>query len=83
MKAKAPEALDEAFGLVEDQLAGEWVMGEAYTVADPYLYVFSRWFHRERLGHPERFPRVAAHLRRVQERPAATRVLEAEELSPI
>jgi glutathione S-transferase len=83
MKAKAPQALDEAFGVVEAQLSSEWAMGADYTVTDPYLYVFSRWFHANRLGHPDDFPKTAAHLRRVQDRPAVRRALEQEGLPPI
>ena len=83
MKAKAPQVIDDAFGLIEEQLNGDWVMGADYTVADPYLYVFSRWQHRDRLGHPDDFPKVAAHMRRMQDRPAAQRALEQEGLDPL
>ncbi len=45
MNAKTPTVLGTVLKLVEDQLADgrPWVMGEQYTVADPYLYVMSRW----------------------------------------
>lgn len=84
MKAKAHDALDELFALVEAKLADgrPWVHGDAYTVSDPYLYVFSRWFAERGLGHPERYPLVAAHRERVAARPAARRALATEGLIP-
>jgi glutathione S-transferase len=83
MKAKVPEQLGEYFGVVEQQLErGPWVHGEAYTTSDCYLYVFARWLQKPELG-PERFPRVRAHLERMQERPAVSRALEAEGLTAL
>jgi glutathione S-transferase len=84
MKAKAHDALDEYFGLVEAKLSDgrPWVHGDAYTVSDPYLYVFSRWFAERGIGHPENFPLVAAHRERVAARPAAQRALATEGLVP-
>src|SRR5471030_461162 len=51
MRAKAPEALASAFALIEEKLADgrPFVQGGAYTVADPYLFVFSRWLGARRL----------------------------------
>jgi glutathione S-transferase len=84
MKARAPAALDALFQIVEDRLAaGPWVHGEAYSTSDPYLYVMSRWFQRPGMGHADRFPRVRAHLQRVQARDAVRRTLEIEGLEPV
>src|SRR4051812_40966723 len=66
VKAKVPQALDEYFGIVEEKLAGgPWVMGVRYTVADPYLYVFTRWFNQRGMGHPQNFPRLQEHFARI------------------
>ena len=44
MKAKVPETMLGAMELIEfGMLEGPWVMGERYTVADPYLFTMSRW----------------------------------------
>ena len=84
MKAKAQDALDEYFALVEARLADgrPFVHGDAYTVSDPYLLTFSRWFAERGLGHPERFSAVAAHRERIAARPASQRAMAAEGLVP-
>ena len=39
MKRKVPETMAASFALIErDMLKGPWVMGEQYTVCDPYLF---------------------------------------------
>src|SRR5271154_5807751 len=39
MKRKVPQTMSEAFALIErDMLKGPWVMGEAYTICDIYLF---------------------------------------------
>ena len=85
MRAKAPESLAAAFALIEARFADgrPFVQGDAYTVADPYLFTFSRWLAARRLdgqplGRLADFPHVAAHHARVGERPAVVRVLAAE-----
>ena len=85
MRAKAPESLAAAFALIEERFADgrPFAQGPAYTVADPYLFTFSRWLDTRRIdGHPlgrlADYPHVAAHHARVGERPAVVRVLAAE-----
>ena len=44
MKRKVPETMAACFALIErDMLKGPWVMGEQYTICDPYLYTISGW----------------------------------------
>src|SRR5262249_37274873 len=44
MKRKVPESVAACFDLVErEMLKGPWVMGEAYTVCDPYLFTLAGW----------------------------------------
>jgi len=70
--------------LVEDKLLEEpWVFGERYTASDGYLAVFSRWARQARLLDPASFPKLNAHLDRVQARPAVQRVLEAEGIAAV
>jgi len=49
-------------------------MGEAYTVADPYLFTIATWLEGDRVD-PARFPKVLDHRNRMAERPAVKRVL--------
>lgn len=62
----------------------EWAVGNAYSVADPYLFVFWRWGAGQVLGYdmPRMFPHWSDHARRVAARPAVQRVLAREGLSP-
>jgi glutathione S-transferase len=80
MRAKAPVSLAEYFGLIEDQFADgrPFVMGDRYTVADPYLFVFERWLGHDGLGRLSDYARVAGHHDRVAERPAVKAALAAE-----
>jgi glutathione S-transferase len=80
MRAKAPKALANAFALIENSLADgrPYVLGEAYSVADSYLLVFSRWMDTRGVGSLAEFPITAAHLARVGARPAVVRALARE-----
>lgn len=80
MARKLPETVGDAFDLIErDFLAGPWVMGEQYTICDPYLFMASLW--RKGDGVPaERHPRVEAHMVRMKERPAVQSVLKLHRL---
>lgn len=70
--------------LVEDTMIEEpWVFGDRYTAADGYLSVFSRWARQAAMLDPARFPKLNAHLDRVQARPAVQRVLQAEGIAPV
>ncbi len=72
------------YDLVEQHLlTGPWAMGDQYTVADGYLSVFTRWLRQANLLDVVRFPKLNAHLDRVQDRPAVQRVLSMEGLAPV
>ena len=78
MKRKVPHTMRDSFRLIEDgMLVGPFVMGEAYTVADIYLYVMSSWLKSDGVEIAE-FPRVEDHFRRMSERPAVKAALAAE-----
>jgi glutathione S-transferase len=75
LKAKVPQNMTGHFEWIEcELLRGPWVMGDAFTISDPYLFTLSGWLAGDgvNIGH---FPRVAAHYDRVRELPAARRVL--------
>ena len=78
MKKKVPQSVGACFALIERELLrGPWAMGEAYTVADPYLFTLAGWLEGDGLD-PAKFPRVQDHRRRMAERPAVKRALERE-----
>ena len=80
MKKKVPQSVGACFALIEEgMLRGPWVMGDAYTVADPYLFTLARWMEVDGVD-PNAFPRVLDHRDRMAERPAVQRALESEGL---
>jgi glutathione S-transferase len=70
MRQKAPEVIGACFELIErEMLAGPWVMGERYTICDPYLFTIARWLEDDGVD-PAAFPKVRDHRHRMSERPA-------------
>ena len=75
LKLGVPKAVGEAFALIEDgMLTGPWVMGDAYTICDPYLFTLAGWLEGDGVDLG-RLPKVMAHHARVAARPAVRRVL--------
>jgi glutathione S-transferase len=80
MKRKVPQSVGAAFGLIErDLLKGPWVMGETYTICDPYLFTMAQWLEGDGVDLSV-LPRVIDHRNRMSERPAVRKAI-AEELS--
>jgi glutathione S-transferase len=78
MKRKVPQSVGECYALIEkEMLAGPYVMGERYTISDPYLYTLAQWMEADGLDRRQ-FPKVQAHFERVGARPAVQRALAAE-----
>lgn len=81
MQRKVPQSVGACFDLIETQmLKGPWVMGDSYTIADPYLFTLAQWLEADGID-PGRFPRVNEHRMRMGERPSVKKAL-AEELAP-
>lgn len=80
MVRKAPEVTFQTFKLIEDELlAGPFVMGEAFSVADAYLFTVSRWIEGDKID-PASLPRLIEHRERMRERPAFQRTLAEAKL---
>jgi glutathione S-transferase len=80
MKRKVPQSVGACFDLIEQEmLKGPWVMGDAYTICDPYLFTVSQWLEGDGVDL-SRIPRVIEHRHHMSERPAVRKVV-AEELS--
>ena len=78
MKRKVPETMAASFALIErDMLRGPWVMGEQYTICDPYLFTIAGWLEGDSVDLAT-LPKVADHRKRMSERPAVQKVLAAE-----
>ncbi|MCV3766928.1 glutathione S-transferase family protein [Rhizobium sp. TRM95796] len=75
MKRKVPETMAACMTLIErDLFRGPWVMGQAYSVADAYLFTVATWLESDDVDIAG-FPRIAEHYRRMGERPAVRRAL--------
>jgi glutathione S-transferase len=78
MQRKVPESVAACFRLVEDGMLGDpWVMGETYTICDPYLFTLAQWMEQDGVD-PSRFPKVMAHRRRMSERSQVQKAIAAE-----
>src|SRR5882757_5140579 len=75
MKRMVPKTMGACFALIErDMLKGPWVMGEQYTVCDPYLYTLAGWLEGDSVDIAT-LPKVAAHRQRMEQRSAVQKVL--------
>jgi glutathione S-transferase len=80
MQRKVPESVGAGFELIERELLkGPWVMGDQYTVCDPYLFTLAQWLEKDGVDLA-RIPRVVDHRRRMSERPGVKKAI-AEELA--
>src|ERR1700688_258932 len=81
MQRKVPESVSACYDLIETRmLRGPWVMGNNYTIADPYLFTLAQWLEDDGVN-PERIPRVIEHRYRMSDQPGVKRAIAAE--SPI
>jgi glutathione S-transferase len=78
MKRAVPRSVAGCFELIETSLLkGPWVMGETYTVCDPYLFTVSQWLEADGVDLAT-LPRVIDHRRRMAERPQVQRAIAVE-----
>jgi glutathione S-transferase len=78
MKRKVSSNVTECFALIEQKfLMGPWVMGDQYTICDPYLFTVGSWIEDDGVD-TARVPRVIEHRARMLARPAVQRAIAAE-----
>ncbi len=66
MTAKVQENMTKCGMLIEKELfQGPWVLGENYSICDPYLAVITRWFADDNVDTTQ-FPRIMEHNSRIQ-----------------
>lgn len=75
MRRKAPQNMSDCFELIEQQMfTGPFVMGEQYTICDPYLFVITSWLEGDEVDVAQ-FPKIRDHFERMSVRPAVTRAM--------
>lgn len=78
MQRKVAQNMVDCFDYIEREwlVPGPWVMGERYSVADPYLFTVGGWLEGDGVD-VSRFPRLLAHRERMLARPAVQAALAA------
>lgn len=80
MQRKVPKSVGGCYELIENRmLKGPWVMGDSYSIADPYLFTLAQWLEDDGVD-PARVPRVIEHRSRMMEMPNVKKAV-AEELA--
>jgi glutathione S-transferase len=78
LQRKVPQSVGESFAMVErEMLRGPWVMGERYTICDPYLFTLAQWLEADGVD-PAAIPRVIEHRRRMSERATVKKAIAQE-----
>lgn len=78
MQRKVPATMTECATLIEQKmLKGPWVMGERYTICDPYLFTIGSWLEGDAVDTTG-FPRILEHRKRMLARPAVQKAVAAE-----
>lgn len=75
MTAKTPETMRDSAAYVEAHcLLGDYVLGEAFSIADTYLFVVCSWLEGDGVDLAE-FPALGAFLARMRDRPSVQKVV--------
>jgi glutathione S-transferase len=78
MKRKVPQTVADCFWLIERTMfKGPWVLGETYSICDPYLFTLAQWMEADGVD-PAKFPNVADHRKRMGERATVKQALEIQ-----
>ncbi|MEZ5923035.1 MAG: glutathione S-transferase family protein [Hyphomicrobiaceae bacterium] len=74
MQAKVSVNMRRCAEVIEhDYLVGPWVLGDCFTVSDPYLHLINLWMESDGVDIAS-FPRMAAHKAAMMKRPAVRKV---------
>jgi glutathione S-transferase len=78
MQRHVPVSVGANYELIErDLLKGPWVMGERYTVCDPYLFTLAQWLETDGVD-ARRIPKVMDHRQRMSERATVKKAIAQE-----
>ena len=80
MKKTLPKSMGAVFALLEqNMLKGPWMMGDTYTICDPYLFTLTGWLEGDGVDIAT-LPKVADHFKRMKDRPAVQKALAEEKV---
>lgn len=75
MQDYVPTTMAACFDAIESGMVkGPWVMGDQFTICDPYLFTLTRWLKRDGVDY-RNYPKVAQIHDAIETRPASAAVL--------
>ena len=78
MQRKVPDSVSACFAYIEERaFVGPFVMGEDYSIADPYLFTVAQWLEGDGVD-PAQFPKVLAHREMMRQRETVQQALRTE-----
>ena len=77
MLAMLSKTMTASMQLVEERIVGPWVIGDHYTISDPYLFTIAGWLEGDGVDITQ-FPKLAQHFENVSKRDAVINALRAE-----
>ena len=78
MQRMVPKSMSACYAMIENNmLRGPWVMGEHYTICDPYLFTLVQWMEGDSVNRAD-FPRIGDHYARMAERDSVRAALVIE-----
>ena len=78
MQRKVPKSVGACYDMIENNMfKGPWVMGNAYSIADPYLFTLAQWLEDDG-ADPIRIPHVVGHRARMAERSNVKKAIASE-----
>jgi glutathione S-transferase len=81
MQRMVPKTMSACYAMIENNmLRGPWVMGEQYTICDPYLFTLVQWMEGDSVNRAD-FPRIGDHYARMMARDSVRRALAIETAS--
>jgi glutathione S-transferase len=76
MTANVKQNMTACGELIEKNfLKGPWVLGEQYTICDPYLAVITRWLDDDGVDLTK-FPKIMEHNKNIRQRQSMKKVME-------
>jgi len=78
MQRKVPKNMSDCFALIERTMfKGPWVLGDNYSICDPYLFTLVQWMKGDGVDAAN-FPKIGDHSKRMNERAAVKKALVIE-----
>jgi glutathione S-transferase len=70
-----PQTVSDCFRLIEREMfAGPWVMGDRYSICDPYLFTLTQWLDGDGVD-VKTLPKIHDHFGRMSARRAVQAAL--------